>query len=212
MVVETAIPYVGAYGNITKVLNKITDAAVPPRFTQDFLATKLGMTGGGAKALIPFLKRAGFLNSDGTPTDRYKRFRNANESGSASAEALRIAYAPVYEVNEYAHALTDEQLSGVITQLTGASKGSSTVRAQVGSFKALRDFADFEQASGGSEEITELVPESAGIDSPRTIPTVSDGHLGDLRLGYTINLNLPPSSDIAVFDAIFSSLKTHLLS
>ena len=34
---------------------------------------------------------------------------------------------------------------------------------------------------------------------------------GGLRLGYTINLNLPATSDVAVFDAIFRSLKEHLL-
>ena len=31
-------------------------------------------------------------------------------------------------------------------------------------------------------------------------------------LGYTINLNLPATSDPAVFDAIFKSLKENLLS
>jgi hypothetical protein len=32
-----------------------------------------------------------------------------------------------------------------------------------------------------------------------------------LNLSYTINLNLPPTSDIAVFNAIFKSLKENLL-
>ena len=32
-----------------------------------------------------------------------------------------------------------------------------------------------------------------------------------IKLGYTINLNLPATSDIAVFDAIFKSLREHLL-
>jgi hypothetical protein len=32
-----------------------------------------------------------------------------------------------------------------------------------------------------------------------------------IRFGYTINLNLPATSDIAVFDAIFKSLRDHLL-
>ena len=34
---------------------------------------------------------------------------------------------------------------------------------------------------------------------------------GGVRLGYTINLNLPNTNDIAVFNAIFKSLKEHLL-
>jgi len=33
-----------------------------------------------------------------------------------------------------------------------------------------------------------------------------------LNLGYTINLHLPATSDIAVFNAIFKSLRENLLS
>lgn len=66
---DKALPYVPGYGNIKKVLDKMRAASTPPRFTQDFLATALDMSGGSAKPVIPFLKRTGFLGSDGTPTD-----------------------------------------------------------------------------------------------------------------------------------------------
>ena len=39
--------------------------------------------------MIPYLKRIGFLASDGTPTELYTRFRNPASSGAAAAEALR---------------------------------------------------------------------------------------------------------------------------
>ena len=48
------IPYVQAYGNITKALGKIREAQTPARFTQDFLETKLAMRGGSARPVIPF--------------------------------------------------------------------------------------------------------------------------------------------------------------
>lgn len=38
-----------------------------------------------------------------------------------------------------------------------------------------------------------------------------DGAETRLGLSYTINLNLPATSDIAVFDAIFKSLKENVL-
>jgi hypothetical protein len=41
-------------------------------------------------------------------------------------------------------------------------------------------------------------------------PTVSTA-ASKIGLSYTINLNLPATSDVAVFDAIFRSLKEHLL-
>src|ERR1700685_4085392 len=123
------LPYVTGYGVITKALEKLKSAATPPRFTQDFLGTKLGLTGGSARPVIPFLKRAGFLGSDGVPTEIYKRFRNPAESGRAAATALRTAFRPLYEMNEYVHDLADKELRGLIVQATGAD-ASSEVRSK----------------------------------------------------------------------------------
>lgn len=199
-------PFVTAYGNITKALNKIQAAATPARFTQDFLATKLGLSGGSARPVIPFLKRTGFLGSDGVPTDLYKRFRNPNERGRAAVQALRNGYRQLYEINEYAHDLSDKDLLGVIVQVTGLEPTSSTVKAMVGSFKALKEFAKF-------DEVEEEVEREERAEEEETKEEAERRPLAGQRLGlsYTINLNLPATSDIAVFDAIFRSLKEHLL-
>lgn len=202
---EAKVPYMMAYGNLTKALERIRTAQTPPRFTQDFLETKLNLKGGGARPVIPFLKRTGFLGADGTPTRLYKRYRGTTEeAGAAAADALRTGYTPLYEVNEYVHDVNDEDLKAIIVQVTGMDANSSTLPAVVGSFKALRAVADFDAASTEAEpeEGTTLVP-------PRPSPTTTP--VGNIKLGYTINLNLPATSDIAVFDAIFKSLREHLL-
>ena len=80
-----ALPYMVASGLVTKILHKIIEARRPERFTQDFLETKLGFSGGSAMAMIPLLKRIGFLNSDGTPTALYDQFRNTDTQGAAMA-------------------------------------------------------------------------------------------------------------------------------
>jgi Family of unknown function (DUF5343) len=200
---ELQVPYLSGYGNITKALQKIQSAQTPERFTQDFLATKLGLKGGSARPVIPFLKRTGFLASDGTPTSLYKRFRNSAQRGAAAAEALRRGYARFYEVNEYAHDLTDAELRGLVAQVTGLEDSSSTFKAIIGSFNALKAFADFAAVPGEAEEprAEELVPDKTG---GLQLPAIG--------LGYTINLHLPPTSDVAVFNAIFKSLREHLLS
>lgn len=198
-------PYVTAYGNIGKALKKITAAQVPPRFTQDFLATKLGLTGGSAKPLIPFLKRTGLLGSDGVPTDRYRRFRNPGHTGKAAAEALREGYKSLYEINEYVHDASDNDLLGVVVQATGLEPDSSTTRATIGSFKALKEFAVFATDNDQEEEEVEEEPKDHQHETERVV--LKKG----LGLSYTINLNLPATSDIAVFDSIFKSLKEHLL-
>jgi hypothetical protein len=199
---ENRVPYVPAYGNITKALQRIKSASTPDRFTQDFLATKLDLKGGSPKPVIPFLKRTGFLASDGTPTDLYKRFRNQSQSGAAAADAMRIGYRLLYEINEYAHDAGDGELKGLIVQATGADENSSTAKAIFGSFRALKDFADFDAKPGAPDEEE---TESGEVLDRR------DGGPPGIKLGYTINLHLPATSDIAVFNAIFKSLREHLL-
>lgn len=158
--------------------------------------------------MIPFLKRIGFLGSDGVPTDLYKAFRNSVESGRAAAEGLRIGYREIFEINEYANDLSDAELKGIVVQITGLEPDARNTQAIVGSFKALKEFADF-NADPPAEKIVQV--ESIAQLESELAPTNSRRSSDTLSLSYTINLNLPATSDIAVFDAIFKSLKDHLL-
>lgn len=206
MPAESKLPYVTAYGNITKALQAIQRASTPDRFTQDFLSTKLGLPGGSPKPVIPFLKRTGFLASDGTPTELYTRFRNPAFAGSAAAKALRTGFAPLYEMNEYAHDMSDKDLKGLVVQATGLEPDAVVVKATVGSFKALKEFADF----GAGAEAPDVV-EATTAEAEVPPSTSHDQALSGINLGYTINLHLPATSDVAVFNAIFKSLREHLL-
>jgi hypothetical protein len=205
-VAESKLPYINAYGNITKVLEKIKGAATPDRFSQDFLADTLGMTGGSARPVVPYLKRTGFLAPDGAPTDLYKSFRNSTESGGAAAKALRIGYAPLFQMAEAAHTLDDAKLKGLIVQATGLENNSRTVGAILGSFKALNAFAD--PTPSASAEVQSVVSDAQHGGERAAEVGLPHG----LSLGYTLNLHLPATSDIAVFNAIFKSLREHLLT
>jgi len=112
-----------AYGLAVKILSKIKDAKTPQRFTQDFLAETLGFSSGSAKPFIPLAKRLGLLASDGTPTELYNRFRNPDHSKAAMADAIRTAYADLYNRNENAHSLDKKGLEGIVVQATGLDAG-----------------------------------------------------------------------------------------
>lgn len=198
--------FVNATGVVTKILEKIKVAATPPRFTQDYLSTELGFSGGGAKAFIPLGKKLGFLGSDGAPTELYKQFRNTTSSISkaAMAKGIRNAYADVYSRNEYAHNLNRADFEGLIVEMTGLEKGNQTVRAIVGTFEALKAFADFKASQDSTK------PEVEPIKT-KELEDESDSVNYKLGLSYTINLVLPKTEDIAVFNAIFKSLKENLL-
>ena len=207
----TSLPYISSPGNIDKALNGITSAAVPDRISQDFVKTILKIPGGSGDQMTSFLKKLGLANSDGSPNELYRKFRNPTTSGTAIASCIRHAYAPLYVRNEFMHELNDSDLLGLVVEQTGQAHDSSTVKLIVSCIKHLKNFANF-HAAATSEQGPEI---EKVVESHRAIaPLPADGGsrktLG-LNLGYTINLNLPATSDPEVFDAIFRSLKEHLL-
>ena len=121
---------------------------------------------------------------------------------------LRNAYAPLYIRNEFAHELPDDALIGLIVEETGQPHDSNAVKLAYACFKHLKAFADFKPTAEASELVAKVPPEQP--PPLRQGPPAPSQSVG-LNLGYTINLNLPATSDPEVFDAIFRSLKQHLL-
>jgi hypothetical protein len=201
------LPYLTSPGTLSTALDRIKAAATPPTVNTDFVQTKLQIKGGTGRAIPPFLKKIGFVGGDGKPTTTYERFRNSNKavSGAAAAEALRHGYKPLYDVNEYAHELGDKDLKGLIVQITGLEESSNVVDLSYRTFKKLRDYADFEaDVEGGIDVDGAETGARPAEEGRRRLKR-------ELNIGYTINLNLPPSTNVEVFNAIFKSLKENLL-
>lgn len=207
------LPYMLSTGLIPKIFEKIEQARRPDRFTQDFLETKLGHSGGSARAIIPLLKRMGLVASDGAPTKLYDQFRNSDTQGAAVAEGMRNAFSELFERNEYVYELPREKLSSLVVEITGSAKDDRPVQAIVATFLALNEFADFDAPTTPSEEVEQQKPVEVPIQpsqQPRHQLPLSDNV--DLRVGYTINLNLPETDNPEVFNAIFKALRENLLS
>lgn len=209
------LPYSTAVGTLEKILEKIKSASEPDRFTQDFVSTKLGMKGGTAKACIPFLKKMAMVGSDGAPTEIYREYRNPKKSRVALGKAFRVVYARLYEMNEYVHDADDTEVLGLIVQCTGGEKSSSATKLTLSTFNMLRKHADFDSPAAESEvEDLSQKPNVIGIPRPTHQASVSLPHIQEkkgINLSYTINLNLPATKDVEVFNAIFKSLKQHIL-
>jgi len=202
-----SLPYLASPGSIKTALERIQNASTPERVTQDFVTTKLQIKGGTGAAIPPFLKKLGFAASDGSPTELYKQFRNSSLAGAAMATAIKNAYRELSSANEYFYDLPEKDLLELIVQVTGSEKDSSTTKLTLSTLKTLKQFADFE-SKPTIELPLKLITNENGQDSG---PKNDSQRLG-LNLSYTINLNLPATSDQAVFNAIFRSLKEHLLS
>lgn len=202
----TKLPYLASPGSIKTALDRIREAATPERVTNDFVTTKLRIKGGTGSTISPFLKKIGFVASDGTPTDLYKQFRNTSSGGAAVAAAIKHGYGELAQVNEYFYELNDKELLDLIVQVTGLDRENQVAKLTFSTLNALKSYADFDSRPA---EATTLPEALENIQSQTRVP--QSGSVG-LNLSYTINLNLPATSDQAVFNAIFRSLKEHLLS
>src|SRR5258708_6105868 len=130
-------PYVNAYGGIPLLFKKIKEAAVPPKFTQDFLTTSLGLRSSSFRAMIPLLKKLGFLDPANVPTQAYREFREDSLRGLVVAEKLRDAYQVLFTANEYAYKLEKKELVAKLRSLLGAGEDDSIVPTVASTFLEL---------------------------------------------------------------------------
>jgi len=203
------LPYLTSQKRLNEVFEKIKSASTPDSFNATFLDKTFDMRGGTAKSVPPLLKRIGFLNTDGTPSEWYKQFRNPALSGSMAFKALKKGYADLYTINEECHKISDANLKGLIAQVTGLDHDNVVITYILATFKTIKSFAKFDEEP---EQIVEPIiqVEASKEQNFEKEPSHRKSGIG-MNIGYTINLNLPATTDIAVFDAIFKSLKEHLL-
>jgi len=210
-----SLPYMNAYGQISKVFDKIKSAGTPEKFTYDFLATKLGFKSSSVRAIIPLLRKIDFLTADGSPTDAYRDFRSDQTRGLATAISIKEAYSELFEANEFAYELGISELEDIIIRLTGLEKGNATARCIAETFKVLCDYADFDAEDKPVQKPPKDEPQPSNLTSGyAAIPSHSgpEAQALGMNIGYTINLNLPETKDPEVFEAIFTALREKLLS
>jgi hypothetical protein len=127
------------------------------------------------------------------------------------AQGIRDAYADVFAIDMEAHIKQTSELAGIFSRLS--NKGEAVNQKMATTFKALANLADFTAGA-----VVEAAAQPAEIADPTlTVPPngarpseVSVG-TGLVSLRHDIHVHLPLSTDVAVYDAIFKSLKANLL-
>jgi len=201
------LPYVNAYKSIEKVFQSIKKASVPSKFNQDFVSAKLGLKSSSYRAMIPFLKRLKFIDPGNVPTEAYKSFRDDSFSKIIMAERITEAYADLFEASEYAYTLDKKELTSKLKTLLGVSDSDRVLPSIVNTFMELCNLANFE-----IKEKPEKLKSSTEDKTEKHETLPQHANLTKLGISYTINLNLPPTTEIDVFNAIFKSLKEHILN
>ena len=205
---NTILPYVNAYNNLEKLITALVSATVPPKFNNDFIYSVLGLKSTSYRPMVPLLRKLEFIDSNNAPTQAYKDFRDPTKSKYILANQIKIAYLKLFEAHEYAQKLDKDELLGKIKTITGWADTDQRVGATMNTFQKLVSLADFGQMSEPKKDIKETVPKKLKQEIVAVSEIKSKKTIG---LSYTINLNLPPTTDIEVFNAIFKSLKENIL-
>jgi len=158
--------------------------------------------------LIPLLKKLGFIDQANVPTQAYRDFREDSLSGTVMAQRIREAYPTVFAANEYAHKLGKAELQSKLRSITGAAEDDQYIPSVVSTFMELSKLAKWDGAAAAKRETGSQASEGESIKVDSENQTESLGRIG---LSYTINLNLPATTEIEVFNAIFKSLRDNLL-
>lgn len=206
------LPYLTSYGTLKKMLEKAIELAKPDKFNYDFLENVVKMRGGTAKSCIPILKKMNFLNSDGTPTELYSKFRTESGRSRAVYEGLRSAFPEIFKRSDYAYSLEEQKIRDIIVEITGLKSNDPVAKAIKGTFLTVRSFIEptFNHANDEQSSQSESDISTTETLSTQT-HTANDTPSGALGISYNINIVVPETSDLNVLNAIFRSVKENLL-
>jgi hypothetical protein len=159
----------------------------------------------------------GMLDEAGKPTERYYRFLDQAESKKVLAEGIKEAYDDLFKINVKAYELSDTEVKNKFRTLTQGKKSEDVISKMASTFVTLSSLADWSPDKTTTlphqeKLITEDLPNKSNDINPKEQQEDFAADKINLNgLHYNIQIHLPESRDPAVYDAIFQSLKKHLL-
>ncbi len=206
--------YTVVNGQLPDFFQKIQDGQAPDKFTQQHLKD-IGFTSTNHRSFIQILKTLGFLTPDGTPTQRYHNYRNRAICKKVMGEAIREAYSDLFVIKENPTNQDKDVIQGKFKSSFNTT--DLVAERQTKTFFALLELADIHMtiepqvaaAPTQQDNQTELQvsPQDSKVGSmPSILPKTSVP-----SLHYNIEIHLPATKDIEVYNSIFKSIKEHLL-
>lgn len=201
----TDYPYMVSNNKIGPIISKIQEAARPPKFTLEVLKN-LGFSSTNDRAIVPLLKRLSFLTDDSVPTAYYDQLRDKTTSKAIMAARIRALYSELFAINTNIFNDNEANIKGAISRVTG--KDETGVTRIYNTFKALCNNADFTESDSSPETVDATQPVNGNAQP--TTPVALPLHQQQASFHYNIQIHLPATTDISVYNAIFKSLKENL--
>lgn len=202
--------YMVSVKNLPAIMQKIVDGTAPANFNRDHLKG-LGFKSSTNRAVIPLLKDLGFLSGDGAPTERYHAYRDSSRSREVMGEALLEAYDDLFTISEKPATKDRKAVEGKIKSTHNVSDRVATLQTMT--FFALLKLADLDAARGRADAKAKPEAEEEAVVAAKPRPKAERrrGVAEAPGLRYNIEIHLPATKDVDVYNAIFKSLKEHLL-
>lgn len=201
--------YTQAYGAFEEFFSRIRDAQAPDKFVQQILKD-WGYKSNNHRPFIPLLKSLGFLSSDGTPTQRYHEYRNHSKSKEIMGAALKEAYSDIFLIKAHPTAKDKNLIQGKFKSYHNTS--DNVAKLHTNTFYALLGLADLTQNSENETAQEEVkIDEPDLSQNPNSNDISTEFPVGKVGLHYNIQIHLPATKDVEVYNAIFKSLKEHLI-
>lgn len=208
--------YLTSVKNFEGIMNSILGARAPERFTNKFLE-ELGYKSSNDRLIVGVLKSLGLLNDTGEPTQRYYDFLDQTQSKKIIALGIQEAYEDLFNIKRDAQNMSQEDVKNKLKTLTQGSKGDKVIESMARTFKTLCDYADWSEISVTPQSntvdtsISDSSEKSNTEDKMPSLNTREKSSSSQLDLHYNIQIHLPETTNIAVYDAIFQSIKKHLM-
>jgi len=201
--------YLTSTKNFEGIMNSILGARAPERFTNKFLED-LGYKSSNDRLITGVLKGLGLLTETGEPTQRYFDFLDQTQSKKVLAIGIQEAYEDLFNLNIDAQKLSQDEVKNKLKTLTQGQKGDKVIDSMARTFKTLCDYADWTDLTPIGAKTPEVV--SPKHDNPEPVKDEHSDHPHSSPIGlhYNIQIHLPETTNMAVYDAIFQSLKKHL--
>lgn len=201
--------YTMSYGQLGDFLAKIQDGHAPENFTQQHLKD-IGFGSSNHRSYIPLLKAIGFLTASGSPTERYHAYRAKSESKKVLGAALKDAYRDLFVIKAHPSERDKELIQGKFKSSHNASERTAELMAKT--FFALLKNADIDHEPATAQtEPSEPASIAQPLPPSGVAPAVAQTQAAVPGLHYNIQIHLPATKDVEVYNAIFKSLRDHLV-
>jgi len=205
-------PYVISNNKIGPILEKIEKAAKPTRFSQEFLKN-LGFGASNDRAMIPLLRKLGFLNDSGVPTEYYDQLKDSTRHKTVLGDRIKALYADLFTLNTSIHKADESEIKGALSRITG--KDELAVNRYYSTFKTLVGLAKFDGTAPATKDKSKTTDDSDDNGDDRDEDKDKNRKKDQKHLKasfhYNIQLHLPATTDVSVYNAIFKSLRDSLL-